>query len=443
MERYRALQPQGIDNLGIIFIGVDEHLPSAPPCIIKQLNLDHQSSEMVNQAIEIFKQEAVLLEKLGKHPQIPSFLGYFQQNRQLYLVQDLVDGKTLAKENWDEDTEKEERIWEILKDLLPVLQFIHEHDLVHQDISPANIIRRHLDRKLVLIDSGIAGLFADNSAYTIDSEPYKAPEEKRGEVLAASDLYSLGVTCIGLLTGTLEMFDAVSGQWQWRDRLPPGTSVSQELGIILDGLVQPSLGRRYHSAAQVLEAIDNISKQGLTKIGQSSPLGGGQIKRSQFTRLETEVQAISEMEETSINYTRLKNWLSKKKWKEADRETWAILCQLAGKPKGNPLFHYDIKKLPREDLKMLDVLWSNYSKGRFGFSVQKRIYDEVGGEYNRFCDRIGWESSRSNGSNFGFNLSLLSVSLGLGLFPVGHLPSHSWVGGYYWWRHLQVLFQTM
>ena len=417
IERYRALQPQGIDNLGIIFIGVDEHLPSAPPCVIKQLNLEHQSPEMVNEAREIFKQEAVLLEKLGKHPQIPSFLGYFQQNGQLYLVQDLVDGETIAKDNWQDETEKEERIWEILKDLLPVLQFIHEYDLVHQDINPAHIIRRHCDRKLVLIDSGIAGLFAHSSTNMVDSHRYRAPEEKRGEIVPATDLYSLGVTCIGLLTGTVEMFDVVSGQWKWRDRLPPGTRISSELGIILDGLVQPSLGRRYYSAAQVLEAIDNISKQGITKISQSSPTGGRKIRRSQFTKLEREVQALQEVEESTIKYARLKNWLSKKKWKEADRETWAILCQLAGKQKGNPLFHYDIKKLPREDLKMLDLLWSNYSKGRFGFSVQKRIYDEVNGEYHRFCDRIGWESS--NSSNSGFNLSPISVSLALGRAATG------------------------
>ncbi|MGK7872562.1 MAG: GUN4 domain-containing protein [Xenococcaceae cyanobacterium] len=430
IERYRAIQPIGKGGFARTFLGVDEHMPSQPCCAIKQLYVQHQNPGIVKKAVELFNQEAVRLDDLGKHPQIPKFLGHFEQNGQLYLVQEFIEGQTLAQEIWKKGTDPEAQIWQILRDLLPVLQFIHEHQVIHRDIKPDNIIRHQSDSKLVLIDFGVARLFTNTAmmggATIVGTPEYMAPEQTRGKVLPASDLYSLGVTCIRLLTGvpTLEMFDFVNEQWRWRDYLPPGIRVSSQLGKILERLVQPSLRQRYQSAAEVLKAIDTASKLAATKVRQTFQLAATKAMEPQESN-----QLVSLVK---IDYTRLRNLLSRKQWQQADEETWAILCQLAGKPIGDYLFNSDIKKLPCEALKKLDLLWVKYSKGRFGFSVQKQIYEEMGGEYHLFCDRIGWPAHRSSHSPASdFNFSWRS--------PRGHLPSRSWVGGYSWWRHAQVL----
>ncbi|HEY9600280.1 MAG TPA: protein kinase, partial [Allocoleopsis sp.] len=82
------------------------------------------------------------LEKLGHHPQIPTFLAHFEQDSCLYLVQEFIDGTNLAEIVEEEGTFNEAQIWQLLDELLPVLKFIHDRQIIHRDIKPENIIRR-------------------------------------------------------------------------------------------------------------------------------------------------------------------------------------------------------------------------------------------------------------------------------------------------------------
>jgi hypothetical protein len=132
-----------------------------------------------------------------------------------------------------------------------------------------------------------------------------------------------------------------------------------------------------------------------------------------------------------VDYTKLRDFLSNKKWKEADRETWTLMCQSLSQQPGTQLEISQIYQLPCEDLQTLDRLWLHYSQGRFGFSVQKQIYESVKRDYIRFCDRVNWQTYNS------------ATALGQIKFsqqaPIGHLPSRSWVGGIQWLRHLDAL----
>ena len=422
-ERYRAIKPIGTGGMGRTFLGIDEYILSKPHCAIKQLYLQYPNHGNLEKAVELFKQEGIRLDNLGKHPQIPQFLAYFEQDEQLYLLQEFIEGQTLTQEIIKKGLYLEQQIWQLLEDLLPVLQFIHKNRVIHRDIKPDNIIRRKNDGKMILIDFGVARLFTHTAmigAATIIGTPeYMAPEQTRGKVLPASDLYSLGVTCIYLLTGisTLEMFDVINEQWKWRDYLPSDTNISSALGKILDRLLQPSLRLRYQSGTKVLADIKT------TKLATNKLQPNHQLTPTvQENKLDLSVE---------INYTQLQNLLLKTQWKQADEETWSILCQLIGKPIGVYLFNNDIEQLPCEHLQIIDQLWLKYSQGRFGFSVQQRIFADVEGEYDLFCDRIGWQVHRSGGSDVGFNFSERS--------PIGHLPSRRWIGGYAWWRHAQIL----
>ncbi|NES84532.1 MAG: protein kinase [Moorea sp. SIO2B7] len=446
INRYRAIEPIGKGGMGRTFLGIDDHMPSKPHCAIKQLYLQHQSPAMATKVVELFEKEAVRLDQLGVHPQIPDFLAHFEQNGQLYIVQEWIEGHTLARENW-KGSNLELQIWQILEDLLPIIAFIHEHQVIHRDIKPDNIMRRQSDRKLVLIDFGIARLFTHTAmiggATIVGTPEYMAPEQTRGKVLPASDLYSLGVTCLRLLTevSPLEMFDVIDEQWRWRDYLPLGSNISERLGNILDRLVQPSLRQRYRSATEVLQTINTTSKLTTIQVRKTSKPTAREQKHAatQMMHPRKKKQSVSgvkpkeKIPSIKIDYSKLKMLLLFKQWKKADQETWGILCQLAGKPIGGYLFNNDIRKLPCEHLEILDQLWVKHSRGRFGFSVQKRIYEEVGGEYNKFCDRIGWQLHRSNTSSSDSNFQFTGRS------PVGHLPSRRWIAGYAWWQHAQVL----
>ncbi len=257
-DRYRLLKPIGQGGFGKTFLAIDTSEPFSPLCVLKQSCLQHQHAAL-------FHQEAVQLTHLGKHPQIPTLLGVFEQNGHQYLVQEWIDGQNLEQELATAGSFNEADIWQLLNELLPILQFVHDHQVIHRDIKPANIIRRSIDNQLFLVDFGAAtssNITDPNKTKTIiGSAEYTAPEQLRGKAFFASDLYSLGVTCIHLLTGIspFNLFDDRENIWIWEDYLT--TSVSRFLRQILNKLVQSATRQRYSSAKAVLQDIKTKKPQ--------------------------------------------------------------------------------------------------------------------------------------------------------------------------------------
>jgi serine/threonine protein kinase len=435
-SRYRPLQPIGQGGFGRTFLGVDEDIPSKPRCVIKQLHLETKNSLILAKAVELFHQEAVRLEDLGQHPQIPELLAHFEQQRRLYLVQELIEGQTLEQELQQQGVLKEDEIWELLRDLLPVLKFIHDRQVIHRDIKPANIIRRRADRKLVLIDFGVAKLLSNtamlHTGTAVGSAEYMAPEQTRGKALPTSDLYSLGVTCIYLLTGVspFDLFDINQNKWAWQQFLPSGTQVSDRLRKILDKLLQPALSQRYQSVGEVLQAV-TATPFVTPSIERSPPHKPTHFLANLWQQYTHHSSGSGLISAVGVNYTQLQYFLAIEKWQLADQETWNVLCQVVGKPLGGYLQAGDFYKFPCEDLMIIDQLWTKYSQGHFGLSVQTQIYEEVEREYNRFCDRVGWPTH---------NPAIPESSLNFGLrAPRGHLPSRRAIGGYAWWHHVEYM----
>ncbi|MGB7442053.1 MAG: WG repeat-containing protein [Coleofasciculaceae cyanobacterium] len=259
-ERYRALQVIGQGGFGKTFLAIDEDKPSKPKCVIKQFLPQAQGLKILKKAAELFEQEAVRLDELGKHPQIPELFAHFEQDALLYLVQEFIDGNNLAQELAEVGAFDETKIRQLLKSLLPVLEFVHSHQVIHRDVKPENIIRRRQDGQLVLVDFGAAKLMTETALLEtgtmIGSLKYAAPEQAEGKANFASDVYSLGVTCLYLLTNVdrFELFDTSENKWVWRNSLT--TEISDSLGKILDKTVQLATKRRYQSATEVLQELD-------------------------------------------------------------------------------------------------------------------------------------------------------------------------------------------
>ncbi|QJB25276.1 bifunctional serine/threonine-protein kinase/formylglycine-generating enzyme family protein [Limnospira fusiformis] len=255
-ERYYAKSILGQGGFGRTFLAVDDFKPSKPPCVIKQFLPQAQGTATLEKAAQLFDQEAQRLELLGKHSQIPELLAYFTADNRQYLIQEFIEGETLQQELDNQGAFTENQIISLLKDLLPVLDFVHQNQVIHRDIKPENIIRRASDNKLVLVDFGASKQVRRTSmsvaGTVIGSAEYCAPEQAMGKPQYGSDLYSLGVTCLYLLTqvSPSDLYDPLESQWVWREHLN-GNQVSDKLGEILDRLVETVFRKRYQSVAEV------------------------------------------------------------------------------------------------------------------------------------------------------------------------------------------------
>jgi serine/threonine protein kinase len=198
----------------------------------------------------------------GQYPSIPTFLDYFEQDGFQYLVQEFIEGQNLAEILKTDQVFKESEVKALLETMLETIDFLHHRQIIHRDIKPANIIQT-LNGRFVLVDLGAAKLMTGTAlgqtGTVIGSAEYVAPEQLRGKAIFASDLYSLGATCVTLLTGMspFSLFDTSTGSWEWRDYLVQNP-VSDSLGQVLDRLLIGPTNQRYGSAKSVLSDLEKI-----------------------------------------------------------------------------------------------------------------------------------------------------------------------------------------
>lgn len=127
--------------------------------------------------------------------------------------------------------------------------------------------------------------------------------------------------------------------------------------------------------------------------------------------------------ERGVDYTRLRNLLKAGKWKEADKETLAVMLNVAQREEEGWLNYESIENFPCTDLHTIDRLWVKYSNGCFGFSVQKRIWESVSKDYEKFGDRVGWRIEKKEVWILRFGTVLVDDLLNFSLSAQeGHLP---------------------
>ncbi|MFM5897776.1 MAG: protein kinase domain-containing protein [Dolichospermum sp.] len=266
-DRYLPIKLLGQGGFGAAFLAIDRDTPSLRQCVIKQFQ---PSSNLTEEALEkakiLFAQEAEILEAIGnEHPQIPNLFAFFtitvpslqpgHQDQFFYLVQEYINGQTLEEELIQQGNFSEQKALEILKEILPVLQFIHDRNIIHRDIKPSNIMRRR-DGRLFLLDFGAVKLIANASPSStgIYSLGFAPPEQMNSsQVFPSTDLYALAVTILALLTGqeSTKLFNAYTNQWQWRSQI----TLKPRLADILDKMLLPAASERFQSAQAVLEAL--------------------------------------------------------------------------------------------------------------------------------------------------------------------------------------------
>ena len=264
-NRYQILQTLGRGGFGETFLAVDTHLPSARKCVIKKLQPTLEAAPTPPWLQERFQREAAILEELGQNnPQIPQLYAYFSEGENFFLVQEWIEGITLSQKHQQQGNLSEAEVRQILLELLPILDYIHSRNIIHRDIKPDNIILRASDGKPVLIDFGIVkeaiATVVNVSAKTpysvaLGTPGYMASEQAAGRPVYSSDLYSLGLTAIFLLTGKTPQYltsDPHTGEILWRQDAP---HLHSNLAAAIDRAVRFHPRDRFTSAKEMLAAL--------------------------------------------------------------------------------------------------------------------------------------------------------------------------------------------
>ena len=276
-NRYRILKTLGRGGFGETYLTEDTHMPSRRKCVLKQLKPIVKSPKTPLWMKERFQREAAILEELGEgSDQIPQLYAYFSEDDKFYLVQEWIEGLTLDQYWSQEGNLHRDEIKQILLQLLPVLDYVHSRRIIHRDIKPENIILRRGDNKPFLIDFGavkeaIATEINEDSyssySASIGTPGYMASEQAAGRPIYSSDLYSLGLTMIFLLTGKspheLET-DPRNGEIIWQEHTP---NLDSELAAIIDRAIRFHPRDRFTTAREMLDALSNEvvdSKNNLT-----------------------------------------------------------------------------------------------------------------------------------------------------------------------------------
>jgi eukaryotic-like serine/threonine-protein kinase len=266
-QRYRACRFLDSGGMSRAYLAIDEDTPSRQICVIKQFfPAPHVASnpKSFGKSLELFGREATQLDKLGREsPQIPKLLAYLEQDQKFYLVQEFIDGRNLLRDLGANGPYSEEDLRQLLLKILPILQYVHSHNVAHRDIKPENIMRRQ-NGELVLIDFGLSKQLTDSVSVrgtTGGTMGYAPPEQIRaGIAYPATDLFALGATCIHLLTGVTpdNLYDFQKNCWVWRDLLAKRQRyVSDNLTEILDKMLQTEVKNRYQSATEILADLAN------------------------------------------------------------------------------------------------------------------------------------------------------------------------------------------
>ncbi len=236
-------------------------------CVVKRLKPQNQS--ILRWVQQAFEQEARMLGNLGKHPQIPQLLAYFEEDQEFFLVQEFIDGDNLRKQfspgvGWSEN-----QVTFLLQSILEVLEFVHQHGVIHRDIKPENIIIRRKDSQIFLIDFGAVKqtttqVFNTQGQLTattaiVGTPGYMPMEQINGHPGLCSDIYAVGMIGIEALTGMFPSNiprDSNSLELVWRNQ----AQVRNEVADVLNKMVHYHHSKRYKSGAEALQAVRVLTK---------------------------------------------------------------------------------------------------------------------------------------------------------------------------------------
>ncbi len=264
--RYHILEVLNVEEKVQTYLAEDAIVPGRQ-LVVKELHPDGDTLPDLNLLRELFLHEGQKLQQLSQeHDQIQNLVSYFEEDGKFYLVEEYIIGNTLTNEILQGIPLTEEKVISVLSEVLEVLVFAHEGGVIHQNINPANIIRRESDHKLVLVNFGAIPELITNTVANLEYVPI---EQLRGQPQYNSDIYALGIIVIAAIMGlteqeisTLQQHKGLlTGAIIWRRK---NIQICEEVGKILDQMVRFDYQRRYQSVIEVLKDIEQVQTHEFT-----------------------------------------------------------------------------------------------------------------------------------------------------------------------------------
>ena len=379
--------------------------------VIKTLNREQREKPDFAEIQKKFRKEALDLSKCY-HPHIVQVYDNFPEDGLWAIVMEHIDGDDLAAyvENYTAENGylSETEALRYIDQIGQALECVHERKLLHRDVKPNNILLRRESKEAVLIDFGLAREFQPGKIKSMTAsktEGYAPIEQyqRRGDFGYYTDVYALAATLYSLLT----------------NRVPIPANYRAEEDVKL------SPPQKYNQ--QISDKVNTAILKGM----ELEPVNRPQTVREFREILGLINQEVPLISSCGMDYRKLRDLLAQGKWQEADKETARVMLAVAKREKEGWLNVKDIDNFPCADLRSIDQLWVKYSNDKFGFSVQKRIYQGFGGtrEYNseiweKFGDKVGWrkEDDCLYYKNITFDIKAAK----------GHLPVLFWDEDYFW-----------
>ncbi|MBP0020313.1 MAG: GUN4 domain-containing protein [Cyanobacteria bacterium SBLK] len=398
----------GSGSFGVTYLA--REVESDRRVVIKTPNVDIQVDPKFKEYQNKFLQEAIDLKRCS-YPNIVEIYEVFQEKQLWCMVIEYIEGGDLLEYVNKHGVLSEQEALQYIQQIGEALSHVHKQGILHRDVNPNNILLRQTNQQItkqaVLIDFGLAREFIEGRTmtHTNDRTKHFAPPEqyeqqaKRG---AFTDVYSLSATLYYLLTKECPL-DALSRKSGYS--LKPPKEYNPQISDRVNESILWGMELSHEDRPQsVQEWLNELKPRPRILLGKLKDL-----QHKFFNR------GVS----MGGYYGKLLRLLAAGKWEEADEETRLVMLKVSKRKPMSSLNIEDIKKFPCKDLRIIDQLWVHYSKGRFGFSVQKRIYQNLGSTgalWDNFGDAVGW---RVDGKWVKYPDLTFNLSAQEGHFPIG------------------------
>ncbi|MFM6025908.1 MAG: GUN4 domain-containing protein [Dolichospermum sp.] len=354
------------------------------------------------------------------HPNIVRIIDFFEEDNLPCLVMDFVKGENLYHLVREEGIFSESIAINYIKQIADALSLCHQNGMIHRDAHPGNMILRENSNTVILIDFGLAGNVNSqsiNQAANMAFAPWEQMLETEKSVTI--DVYTLAASLFYLVTGDTPI-PSLARKMLNNELIEPkriNSRISDRLnqaiikGLELEPINRPQSMREFCDLLGLINKTVSISTpqpQQQQNIPSSPPVNTIRLlqpensssllsKIKEIFIPQSSTPDIELKSDVGMDYSKLRDLLKAGKWKEADEETRRVMLAVAKREKEGWLRVEDIDNFPCPDLRTIDQLWVEYSNGRFGFSVQKRIYQSLGGTreenvkiYEAFADKVEW-----------------------------------------------------
>ena len=410
--------------------------------VIKTLNREQQEKPDFAKRQKKFRKEALDLSKCY-HPHVVRVYDNFVENGLWAIVMEYIDGCNLRAYLNENGYLSETEALRYIDQVGQALECIHERGLLHRDIKPSNILLRPKSNEAVLIDFGLAREFKPGnirSMTEVKTEGYAPIEQyqRQGHFGYYTDVYALAATLYTLLTTRVPIPSNYRAEYDVL--LPPPKKYNQQIsdqvnaaiikGMELESINRPQTIREFRELLGLLvEPVANIPTPRLVEPVADIPTPPPvyyppvpvqqrqqqniptpqperissflskvrQILTGQNSTSQPINQKLKLKSSSGMDYRKLHDLLAARKWKEADKETLRVILAVAKREQEGWLNTSSIDNFSCEDLRIIDQLWVKYSNGKFGFSVQRKIYQSLGGTrsydkkiWEAFGDKVGW-----------------------------------------------------